>query len=46
MVEQLLEQSSLLSREECKAAFCSGLSAGLLLLQEAHTLGAKQALPQ
>lgn len=46
MVEQLLEQSSLLSREECKAAFCSGLSAGLLLLQEAHTLGAKQTLPQ
>lgn len=46
MVEQLLEQSSLLSREECKATFCSGFAAGLLLVQEARALGEKQTLSQ
>ena len=46
MVEQLLEQSTLLSREECKAAFCNGFAAGLLLVQEAHSLGEKLSIPQ
>lgn len=45
-VERLVEQCSLLSREECRTAFCSGFSAGLLPVQEAHALGEKQTLPQ
>ena len=43
VVEQLLDQYSLLNREESRTAFCTGLSAGLLLLQEAHTMGEKQS---
>ena len=36
----------LLSREECKATFCSGFAAGLLLVQEDRALGEKQTLSQ
>lgn len=45
-VEHLVERCSLLSREECKATFCSGFAAGLLLVQEARALGEKQTLSQ
>lgn len=45
-VEYLVERCSLLSREECKATFCSGFAAGLLLVQEARALGEKQTLSQ
>ena len=45
-VEHLVERCSLLSREECKATFCSGFAAGLRLVQEARALGEKQTLSQ
>ena len=45
-VEHLVERCSLLSREECKATFCSGFATGLLLVQEARALGEKQTLSQ
>lgn len=45
-VEHLVERCFLLSREECKATFCSGFAAGLLLVQEARALGEKQTLSQ
>ena len=45
-VEHLVERCSLLSREECKAAFCNGFAAGLLLVQEAHSLGEKLSILQ
>lgn len=42
LTEKLFEQHSL----ECQSHFCSGFAAGLLLVQEAHSLGEKLSILQ
>ena len=42
LTEKLFEQHSL----ECQSHFCSGFAAGLLLVQEAQSLGEKLTIPQ
>jgi hypothetical protein len=46
MVEQLVDKLLQQHFLEAQAHFCSGFSAGLLLIQEARALGEKQMLPR